>query len=342
MKFQDGFVDLVAEYDRQADQSWNNGLGFENYAGSPYSDSQSFYWKIRSLRFLVVEKMERKFTGKVIKLTEVARLDPVEVKMRNECFAVLEAFVSSNHRSSLRKEDEHLCLSGLLGWDATCLDGIPTEQRMKTLLSTRAVLPQGLLFIAGPRMLDKGWRWALQNFGSTGSEQLTAHLARRDATPAKLCAKGLVVQYPGFIFPNSERPINLDDFFVDLPLFEDHQPMICRVRRHVVTNDENISGSFSETPASIAPLGLFFYSPNNVLAANVPMGAIIVEMDEENEEDASSELEGALVCSYNQLASIEVLGYKDVISPVYPEVLITTDVLAVPKEAFGMKRWCVG
>ena len=342
VKFQDGFVDLVSEYDSQADQSWNNGLGFENYAGSPYSDSHSFYWKDRSLRFLVVEKRERKFTGVVIKYTPLVRLDPAKEKMEKECFAILEAFVSSNYRSSLRKADEHLCLSGLLGWDATCLDGVPTEQRMKMLLSKRAVLPQGLLFIAGPRMLDKGWRWALQNFGNNGSEQLPAHLARRDATPAKLCAKGLVVQYPGFIFPNSERPINLDDFFVDLPLFEDHQPVVCRVRRHVATNDENISGSFSETPASIAPLGLFFYSLRNVLAANIPMGTIIVEMDEENEEDASGELEGALVCSYNQLARMEILGYKDVISPIYPEVLITSNILTVQKEAFGIKRWCVG
>lgn len=345
VKFQDGIVDLVAEYNNDTDQSWNGGLGFENYAGSPSSDSRSFYWKDRSLRFLIVEERERKFMGTFYKYTPLERLDPVKEKITKECFAILEAFVSSNYRSSLRKADEHLCLSGLLGWDAACLNGVPTEQRMKTLLSKRTVLPQGLLFIPGPRMPEKGWRWALQNFGNNGSEQLSARLARRDATPARLCARGLIVKYPGFIIPSSARRINLDDFFVDVPLFEDHPAVICRVRRHVAPRDErtesnDVSGSKNLAPT--APLGLFFYSPSGIVAANVSMGAIIVEMDEESDEDASAELEGALVCSYTQLAKMEMLGYKDVISSIYPEALIPTNVCSISRENFGTKRWCVG
>ena len=343
VKFQNGIFDLVAEYNKQYEQRY--GLGFENCAGSPSSDSCSFYWKIRSLRFLIVEERERKFMGTFIKYTPLERLDPVEEKSRKECFAILEAFVSSNYRSSLRKTDEHLCLSGLLGWDAACLNGVPTEERMKTLLSKRTVLPQGLLFIAGPRMLDKGWRWALQNFGNNGSEQLSAHLARRDGTPAKLCAKGLIVQYPGFIIPSTEWPRNLDDFFVDVPLFEGHQPVICRVRRHVATRSErtesnHISGS--ENPAPTAPLGLFFYNPATIVALHVPMGAIIVEIDEESDDNASNELEGALACSYTQLAKMEMIGSRDETSPVYPESLIPTNVYSVSRESLGMKRWCVG
>ncbi len=345
VKFQDGIVDLVAELNSDADQTLINGLDFENYAGSPGSDSRSFYWEDRSLRFLIVEVRERKFIGTFTTHTPLKPLDPVKEKTMKECSAILKAFVLSNYRSSLRKSDEHLCLSGLLGWDTACLNGVPTEQRMKTLLSKRTVLPQGLLFIAGPRMREKGWRWALQSFGNNGSEQLSARVAHRDETPAKLCAKGLIVQYPGFIIPSSERPINMDDFFVDVPLFEDQPPVICRVHRHVATREERTeskSQSDSEVPTSDASLGLFFFSRTAIVHANVPMGAIIVEMDEESDEDATCELEGALTCSYTHLAKMELLGLKDVISPVYPETLNPINVHSVSREDFGMKRWCVG
>lgn len=350
IKFQDGIVDLAAEYNKENDSisrlKSRIGIGFENCAGSPSSDSRSFYWKIRSLRFLIVEERERKFMGTFIENTPRERLDPAEEKSRKECFAILEAFVSSNYRSSLRKTDEHLCLSGLLGWDAACLSGVPTERRMKTLLSNRVLLPQGILFIAGPRMLDKGWRWALQNFGNNGSEQLSARLAARDGKPAKLCAKGLIVQYPGFIIPSSERPRNLDDFFLEVPLFKDHQPVICRVRRHAATRSERTESnvvSGSETPAPTASLGLFFYNPGTIVALHVPMGAIIVEMDEESDEDASNELEGALACSYTHLAKMEMIGVsRDEVSPVFPEINVATNIHFVSKECFGVKRWCVG
>ena len=346
VKFQDGIVELVSMYDRETEKFWKKTPSIENLAGSPSADCRSFYWNDSSLRFLIVEKREPKFMGTIHTYKLPYGHDPVKEKIQKECFAVLEAFVSSNYRSSLRKTDEHLCLSGLLGWDVACLKGIPTEQRMKTLLGQRTVLPQGLLFIAGPRMLEKGWRWALQNFGNNGSKQLSAHLARRDPTPAKLCAKGLVVQYPGFIIPDSERPINLQDFFVEVPLFEDYQPLICRVRGHLAANDEGTETSHISSPeisGPLAQLGLFFYCPPTVLVApNVSIGAIIVEMSEESDEDTLIKLEGALECSYTRLATIEMLGEKNVISPASPEILIPTNVRSVSQEKFGMKRWCVG
>ncbi|KAL8846454.1 MAG: hypothetical protein Q9198_011292, partial [Flavoplaca austrocitrina] len=191
VKFEDGIVDLVTEYnlgnkltadDHRKHKAHLGGAvdKFERLAGSPHSDCRSFYWKDRTLRFLIVEKRERRFLGVITTFTPLVRVDPAQEKIGNECSAILEAFVSSNYRSSLRKADEHLCLSGLLGWDTSCLQGVATDQRMKTLLSKRTFLPQGLLFIAGPRMPEKGWRWALQSFGNNGYEQLRARLVLRD------------------------------------------------------------------------------------------------------------------------------------------------------------------
>ena len=347
VKFRNGIVDLVTEYNSDTDQSWNNGLGFENYAGSPHSDSRSFYWKDRSLRFLIVENRERKFIGTFNTYTSL-HSDPVKDQIRKQCFAILDAFVSSNYRSSLRKADEYLCLSGLLGWDTACLDGVSIEDRMKALLRERTVLPQGLLFIAGPRLHEKGWRWALRDFGNNGSVQLKAHLARRDGTPARLCSKGLIVEYPGFVIQISKRPQTLDDFFIEVPLFQDYHPVICRIRRHsghveAKPADSSFTADTEASTSTSPPLGIFFHNPTSVVAANVPMGAIIVEMDKDQDsEETSVVLEGALPCSYLHLAQMEMLGYKEVIGAVYPEAIIQADVYSVPREGFGVKRWCVG
>lgn len=167
VKFEDGIVDLVTAYnlsnkittsDRRKHRANLGGAveKFEHSAGSPHSDCRRFYWKDRTLRFLIVEKRERRFVGIITTTIPLERTDPAKEKIGKECAATLEAFISSNYRSSLRKADEHLCLSGLLGWDTDCLQGVAADQRMKTLLGNRTFLPQGLLFIAGPRMQEKG------------------------------------------------------------------------------------------------------------------------------------------------------------------------------------------
>lgn len=356
VKFEDGIVDLVTQYnlsnkitksDRRKHRANLGGAveKFEHLAGSPYSDCRRFYWKDRTLRFLIVEKRERRFVGVITTTTLLERTDPAKEKIGKECSAALEAFVSSNYRSSLRKADEHLCLSGLLGWDTDCLQGVAADQRMKTLLGNRTFLPQGLLFIAGPRMQEKGWRWALQSFGNNGSEQLGAPLALRDGTPARLCAKGLIVQYRGFIMSSSEQPTNLDDFLVEVPLFEQHPPMICRVRRHLARRDEssgNVPTANSWELGARPSLGLFYYSPLSVIASYIPMGAIIVEMEDGSQEHAPPEREGALACSYLHLATIEMLGPRDDAPPVWADRLATENVHAVTRDEFGMKQWCVG
>ncbi|KAL8887015.1 MAG: hypothetical protein Q9215_005351 [Flavoplaca cf. flavocitrina] len=356
VKFEDGIVDLVTEYnlgnkltadDHRKHKAHLGGAveKFERLAGSPHSDCRSFYWKDRTLRFLIVEKRERRFLGVITTFTPLVRIDPAQEKIGNECSAILEAFVSSNYRSSLRKADEHLCLSGLLGWDTNCLQGVATDQRMKTLLSKRTFLPQGLLFIAGPRMPEKGWRWALQSFGNNGSEQLRARLVLRDSTPAKLCALGLIVQYPGFIMPSSNQPTNLDDFFVEAPLFEQYPSVVCRIRRHLARPEEGISdvpASDRRESGTRPSVGLFFYSPVPIIAPNIPLGAIIVEMEEGSQELASPELDGALACSYLHLATLEMLGYRETAPPIWADILARTNVHVISRDDFGTKKWCVG
>lgn len=70
---------------------------------------------------------------------------------------------------------------------------------MKALLEQKELLAQGILLLAGQRIREKGWRWALQNFGNNGSRQLNVFGARVDAKPASRSAEGLSVEYAGFI-----------------------------------------------------------------------------------------------------------------------------------------------
>lgn len=144
---------------------------------------------------------------------------------------------------------------------------------------------------------------------------------------------------------SSDRPKNLDDFLVEAPLFEQHPPVSCRVRRHLAGRYEstgNVPTTVSEELGTRPSLGLFYYSPVAIIAPNIPMGAIVVEMEGQIDEDASPELEGALACSYLQLATVEMLDYRDDASPVWADTLTPANVHAVSRDDFGIKQWCVG
>jgi hypothetical protein len=68
---------------------------------------------------------------------------------------------------------------------------------MRTLLENQSTLPQGLLFISGPRMEESGWRWAVKNFGNSGARPLDARID--DTTLGTRTPRGSVVRYPGLI-----------------------------------------------------------------------------------------------------------------------------------------------
>lgn len=193
--------------------------------------------------------------------------DPAEDKIRLECDAILRAFVQSNFCSLSRKSDEFRCLASLLGWDTSRLKGLPVGQRMKALLEQKEILPQGLLFIAGQRIPEKGWRWALQNFGNNGSRQLKAFGARVDSKPARRFAQGLTVEYSGFVIAADQRPQSPNDFIVEVPGFQHEEIWIIHVVRHddncqriddVALNDEENALTLGTSLSSA--LAILFYN----------------------------------------------------------------------------------
>lgn len=343
VRFRDGIIDLTAEYKKS---SSSPPLTFDNHAGTPSADSQSFYWEDRTLRFLITEKRERKFMGTFTQT--ISYTDPADEKIRLKCDAILRAFVQSNFRSSSRKSDEFRCLASLLGWDHSRLKGLPIEQRMKALLVQQEILPQGLLFIAGQRIMEQGWHWALQNFGNNGSKQLNVFGARNDAKPARRTAQGLHVEYPGFIVTAAQRPASSDDFIVEVPGFDEQETCILHIRRHDdrcqglndADQSDEVEATTPTTASSQSSLAIFFYKSHAPSTLNVFMAAVMADVESGNQHMRES-TDSVIYCTYRVLATIQVLGPKaeavtlsKAINPTTSERIISGDC--------KLRKWCVG
>ena len=77
------------------------------------------------------------------------------------------------NRITSRPGDEAVCVATSLGLDATPVLQCRPEQRMHQLLELFPAIPLNILFAAGPRLQEKGFRWAPQSFlgprGGVGS-----------------------------------------------------------------------------------------------------------------------------------------------------------------------------
>ncbi|KAK5736311.1 hypothetical protein LTR17_007475 [Elasticomyces elasticus] len=65
------------------------------------------------------------------------------------------------HRATSKLEDEPVCIAGLLGANlGKILEMSDSSSRMKALLIEIGKLPQGILFLAGPKLEKENFRWA--------------------------------------------------------------------------------------------------------------------------------------------------------------------------------------
>jgi hypothetical protein len=170
------------------------------------------------------------------------------------------------------------------------------------------MLPQGHLFIAGQRIPEKGWRWALQIFGNNKSRQLNVFGARVDGTPAKRSAQGLSNEYAGFIIAADQQPESPDDFVVEVPSFQQEETWILRVVRHdddfrkicVARNLDKDVLRFDMTSLQLA-LAIFFYNPNPQPALNLFMAAVMTDVERGSEYDVVNSTVSDVNCTYRDL-----------------------------------------
>lgn len=94
-------------------------------------------------------------------------------------------------RTSSKLADETLAVSSLLNVDALQLADLPAEKRMSTMLMKLQNVPADIIFLAGRKLTDSGFRWAPETLMTRGGVQLDVSNFDAACTP-----EGLLATYP--------------------------------------------------------------------------------------------------------------------------------------------------
>ena len=105
---------------------------------------------------------------------------------------------SLQHRTTTKADDEPICLTTLMNIPLEQFGGRPS---MDHILGVLEIVPQGLIFIAGPRMTTRGFRWAPRSFLTQRSGQITGSLEaiQENAMPSTLIDRGIKICNPSII-----------------------------------------------------------------------------------------------------------------------------------------------
>ena len=102
---------------------------------------------------------------------------------------------SLQRRSTTKAEDESICLATLMDVPLEQFDSRPS---MAQIIGTLETVPQGVLFIPGPRMTTPGFRWAPLSFLNQPSSQIGQSQAdlKEDAIPSTIAPWGILIVKP--------------------------------------------------------------------------------------------------------------------------------------------------
>ncbi|KAL3459280.1 hypothetical protein BJX64DRAFT_265141 [Aspergillus heterothallicus] len=291
VKFADGFLDVQETNDKHQKEVYGSELlHIKGTFGTPIRDADSFHWKFRLLRVNVISDPD----PRMVRRTTQSIATP-EAK---RCFAIMEAFSAALYRTTSKERDEMLCFASLIGWDTTLIKGLQFENHMHALLSTERQLPQGMLFLAGPRMSQPGWRWAINRFGNCGARRL--NVKSDDMTPGIVTEEGFVVEYPALVLPASYTRDSLGRRVVATDLGNGVLAKI-EIARH----DEGITRAKYEDEPDLdhyEQLYVLFWDSVNALALRAPLPAVVIS----GPSDEGLEKEG-VVYRFEFLAYLEVL-----------------------------------
>lgn len=214
IKFRDKILDLQKGYNELQEQNkrhqkWDIHRQINTVIGTPRSDALQFFWRMRTMRDSIFPPDEAQFIGHktTVIMSEDAQKQTMEL---SKCAGIMSAFEASRYRTTSKVDDVYPCLAGLLGWEAEGAFKVPVEQRLRMLMKTQQILPQGIIFVPGPRSDEHGWRWAVTDFDNEAQGLMQARI--EDHTPAFRCADGITVKYAGLVLP--ENAIIGDQSFV--------------------------------------------------------------------------------------------------------------------------------
>ncbi|KIX96499.1 uncharacterized protein Z520_07765 [Fonsecaea multimorphosa CBS 102226] len=163
LQFLDGVVDLAKERERHEGKvSISDNIG---------SDSRQLYSDIEILN-IAIEGSDFEVT-KLIHISNALR-----------------------YRSTSRTGDEAICIATFLGFHTDRVYDLPPERRIPYLLSHIPQVPRHIMFMAGTKLQDEGYRWAPASFLNRNTSTDTYALTAGSSVPRTTA--GLSVEFPGF------------------------------------------------------------------------------------------------------------------------------------------------
>ena len=108
-----------------------------------------------------------------------------------------------SHRSVSVASDEPLCLDTLFGLNVEVLASTKQDRvaRMWSGLCESKQVPSGVIFLRGPKLKERGYRWAPET--CLGQRKWTERDSAYAQIPASLLSQGLLVQFPGLVLSTS-------------------------------------------------------------------------------------------------------------------------------------------
>jgi hypothetical protein len=138
-------------------------------------------------------------------------------KGRTEHLRIAHVWQAMQWRETTRPEDETLCLARLLDIDPLPLldivgfrdeaTGMRRMTEFLSLLDQKTGMPPGMIFLAGPKLDIKGFRWAPSSWMRKQSRDFAEPLFVRDQKLSFLTRSGLHVQYPAIQLHQGKNPV---------------------------------------------------------------------------------------------------------------------------------------
>lgn len=114
-------------------------------------------------------------------------------------------------RTTSKQQDEALCIATLLGRGIDEVLNAEDDRRWLALLSVlKDLISPTVIFMRGPKMGTKGYRWAPSTFLDLEKEGELANMIRGDdstSPPVDFSDRGILVRFPGMLLKTIPKPL---------------------------------------------------------------------------------------------------------------------------------------
>lgn len=298
VKFNDNIIDVQKMYTAEVELSHHRTLTKEQdltrslvvVKGNPRCDSSEFVWRMRSMRAHLFPPNDRKAIG-FIQYNTVSEERTTAMRRMH---GIMTAFDAARFRTTSRAEDVYICMGNLLGWASSDIGAVAPEGRLRKMLEEQSTLPQGIVFVPGPRNHELGWRWAVTTFDNDHHTAMKVNI--QDDDPGVRSAEGFTVIYPGLILPNEASDMILSKEIIIADLVNQQKRWW-----HVI-----VHGSLSFSNGTLCVL-YFAPSVKGIPHQFVLMAAIVISIRTSTVDDIQH-IERPIYGRFEALATVQIVG----------------------------------